>query len=43
MVWCANLLCLKKNQNAPRPSKHPPVRGIVLFCRGYMELKMELK
>ena len=19
--------CLKKNQNAPRPSKHPPVRG----------------
>ena len=20
-------LCLKKNQNAPRPSEHPPVRG----------------
>ena len=19
--------CLKKNQNAPRPSEHPPVRG----------------
>ena len=30
-------LCLKKNQNAPRPSEHPPVRGknvktFVLFC-----------
>ena len=21
------LSCLKKNQNAPRPSEHPPVRG----------------
>ena len=21
------LLCLKKNQNAPRPSERPPVRG----------------
>ena len=21
------LTCLKKNQNAPRPSEHPPVRG----------------
>ena len=20
-------ICLKKNQNAPRPSEHPPVRG----------------
>ena len=20
-------MCLKKNQNAPRPSEHPPVRG----------------
>ena len=22
-----NNCCLKKNQNAPRPSEHPPVRG----------------
>ena len=22
--------CLKKNLNAPRPSEHPPVRGIVV-------------
>ena len=22
-------LCLKKNQNAPRPSEHPPVRGLI--------------
>ena len=22
-----SLCCLKKNQNAPRPSEHPPVRG----------------
>ena len=21
------MYCLKKNQNAPRPSEHPPVRG----------------
>ena len=21
------IMCLKKNQNAPRPSEHPPVRG----------------
>ena len=26
-----NKLCLKKNQNAPRPSEHPPVRGEMLF------------
>ena len=22
-----DLICLKKNQNAPRPSEHPPVKG----------------
>ena len=22
-----NIDCLKKNQNAPRPSEHPPVKG----------------
>ena len=22
-----SVLCLKKNQNAPRPSEHPPVMG----------------
>ena len=33
-IWCDRLeisgiraACLKKNQNAPRPSEHPPVRG----------------
>ena len=25
LCWCC--CCLKKNQNAPRPSEHPPVRG----------------
>ena len=24
---CSSCGCLKKNQNAPRPSEHPPVRG----------------
>ena len=29
LQWQApvEILCLKKNQNAPRPSEHPPVRG----------------
>ena len=26
-LFLACALCLKKNQNAPRPSEHPPVRG----------------
>ena len=26
-------LCIKKNQNAPRPSEHPPVRGKKYLCR----------
>ena len=25
-----NVECLKKNQNAPRPSEHPPVRSVVV-------------
>ena len=29
----AALLCLKKNQNAPRPSEHPPVRGVKMSKR----------
>ena len=29
----AALLCLKKNQNAPRPSEYPPVRGVKMSKR----------
>ena len=29
----AALLCLKKNQNAPRPCEHPPVRGVKMSKR----------
>ena len=27
VVKASSLRCLKKNQNTPRPSEHPPVRG----------------
>ena len=27
LLWCFAMYFLKKNQNAPRPSEHPPVRG----------------
>ena len=27
--YAARCCCLKKNMNAPRPSGHPPVRGVV--------------
>ena len=27
MNICGYVCCLTKNQNAPRPSEHPPVRG----------------
>ena len=26
-IFCGTSGCLKKNQNAPRPSEHPPVMG----------------
>ena len=33
--------CLKKNQNAPRPSEHPPVR--LLLIHTFSVLSLQLK
>ena len=27
LLQTSTVICLKKNQNAPRPSEHPPVMG----------------
>ena len=32
IVYICEVCFLKKNQNAPRPSEHPPVKGKKCFC-----------
>ena len=32
MFFITSQACLKKNQNGPRPSEHPPVRGKNVCC-----------
>ena len=39
-IYIYSMLYLKKNQNAPRPSEHPPVRGKKCFRCKLLRLQL---